>query len=272
MARAPGRAFILAVEHDITLSGHGFRLEPLTHKHVGELAAMVDAALWAGMASAMPVGEVGMMNYIEDAQALAGCYAFAVVDAVSDEVRGSTALIDHQVGARRVEIGRTFYDRAVWGRVVNPACKFLLLEHAFERLGVHRVELRADARNLRSLAAIERLGATREGPLRGYRDGQDGARVDSVGFSILAPEWAAVREGLLGRIDPLRAIAGLGGPDATALLDANGPAPLATVGASMMDAPLFEDHGADLAGEPGVRGSRRGRVPRGRLTRRRRLR
>lgn len=269
---SPARVFILRVEHDITLSGHGFRLEPLTHKHVGDLAAMVDSDLWAGMATPMPVGEVGLMNYIEDSQALDGCYAFAVVDEVSGEVRGSTALVDHQTGARRLEIGRTFYDRAVWGRVVNPVCKFLLLEHSFERLGVHRVQLRADARNARSLAAIERLGATREGTLRGFRDGQDGSRVDSVVFSILAPEWPAVREGLLARIDPLRAIAGLGGPDATALLDANGPAPLAAVGASVPDLGSVEDAGAELVGEQPTPAARRGRAPRGRLARRRRLR
>lgn len=267
LAHGPGRAFILAVEHDITLSGHGFRLEPLAQKHVGELARMVDADLWSGMATALPVGEVGMMNYIEDSQSLEGCYAFAVVDAISGEVRGSTALVDHQRGPRRVEIGRTFYDRELWGRLVNPVCKFLLLEHAFEQLDVYRVTMRADARNTRSLRAIERLGATREGTLRGYRDGQDGLRVDSVVFSILGPEWPQVREGLLDRIDPLRTIAGLGGPDATALLDANGPAPLAAVGASVE--PMLPPEDSVETSVPAAR-ARRWRAPRGRAVRRRR--
>ena len=208
LAVSPARVFILRVEHDITLSGHGFRLEPLTHKHVGDLAAMVDSDLWAGMATPMPVGEVGLMNYIEDSQALDGCYAFAVVDEVSGEVRGSTALVDHQTGARRLEIGRTFYDRAVWGRVVNPVCKFLLLEHSFERLGVHRGQLRADARNARSLAAIRRLGAQPEGVLRGHRVAFDGTRSDTAYFSILRDEWPAARAGLEGRL------AQLGGPTA----------------------------------------------------------
>ena len=249
------------MEHDRTLSGHGFRLEPLTQKHVGDLARMVDADLWAGMSTPLPEGEVGMMNYIEDSLALEGCYPFAVVDALSGEVRGSTALVAHDPAARRVEIGRTFYDRALWGRLVNPAAKFLLLEHAFEHLAVYRVALRADARNARSLAAIERLGATREGTLRGFRDGPDGTRVDSVMFSILAPEWPAVRERLLARIDPLRTIEGqLGGPQ------------LAAVGASVGEVSVADDVVLDVPGAaapaPGPRRSRvsrlrgRGRRPR----------
>lgn len=249
---ARGVFLFLAVEHDRTLSGHGFRLEPLTQKHVGDLARMVDADLWSGMSTPLPEGEVGMMNYIEDSRSLEGCYPFAVVDAISGEVRGSTALVAHDPVARRVEIGRTFYDRAVWGRLINPAAKFLLLEHAFEDLGVFRVAMRADARNSRSLAAIERLGATREGTLRGFRDGPDGSRVDSVMFSILAPEWPGVRERLLARIDPLRAIEGqLGGPQ------------LASVGASVGDVPSSDDVALDVPGAVGAgTASRRWRGPR----------
>ena len=124
----------------------------------------------------------------------------------------------------------------------------------------------------RSIAAITRLGATYEGTLRGFRLAPDGSRADSLSFSILAPEWPRVRAGLLARIDPLRAIAGLGGPDATALLDANGPAPLAVVGASVADLGSIEEAGVELVGEQPTPSARRGRAPRGRLARRRRLR
>src|SRR5690606_3717255 len=98
------------VEHDLVLEAHGFRLEPLAQQHVSDLARMVDADLWAGMSAPLPEGEVGMMNYIEDSLALPGCLPFAVVDLVDGQVRGSTALVDHHPEARRVEIGRTFYD------------------------------------------------------------------------------------------------------------------------------------------------------------------
>lgn len=147
-----------------------------------------------------------MVNYIEDTLAVPDCLAFAVIDQVSGEVRGSTAFcaLSHDQG--RTEIGRTFYDRQVWGRVINPACKFLLLEHAFTTWGLFRVSLRADSRNARSIAAITRLGATYEGTLRGFRLAPDGSRADSLSFSILEPEWPQVRAGLLARIDPLRQI------------------------------------------------------------------
>lgn len=195
------------MEHTLVLEGHGFRLEPLAVAHVGALAASVDDAMWSGMSTPTPRGELGMANYVEDTLAMPDCLAFAVIDQVSGEVRGSTAFcaLSHDQG--RVEVGRTFYDRRVWGRVINPACKFLLLEHAFSAWGLFRVALRADSRNTRSIAAITRLGATYEGTLRGYRLAPDGSRADSLSFSILEPDWPGVRAGLLARVDPLRQIA-----------------------------------------------------------------
>lgn len=194
------------MEHTLVLEGHGFRLEPLAVAHVGALAASVDEAMWSGMSTPTPRGELGMVNYVEDTLATPGCLAFAVIDQVSGEVRGSTAFcaLSHDQG--RVEIGRTFYDRQVWGRVINPVCKFLLLDHAFTSWGLFRVALRADSRNTRSIAAITRLGATYEGTLRGYRLAPDGSRADSLSFSILEPDWPEVRTKLLARIDPLRQI------------------------------------------------------------------
>ncbi len=206
MSAFPGLWFSDAVEHNLVLDGHGFRLEPLALAHVGALAAAVDEAMWSGMSTPTPRGEVGMVNYVEDTLATPDCLAFAVIDQVSGEVRGSTAFcaLSHDQG--RAEIGRTFYDRQVWGRVINPVCKFLLLEHAFSTWGLFRVSLRADSRNTRSIAAITRLGATYEGTLRGFRLAPDGSRADSLSFSILEPEWPRVRAGLLDRIDPLRRI------------------------------------------------------------------
>lgn len=194
----------IAVQHEIVLVGYGFRLEPLSQAHVGALAKIVDPTMWAGMASATPVGEVGMANYIEDALSSPDTLPFAVVDTVNGEVCGSTAFCGVDESQGRLEIGRTFYDRSLWGRVVNPACKYLLLEYAFETWGMHRVAMRADSRNQRSINAITRLGATYEGTLRGFRVAPDGSRCDSMSFSILFPDWPVVRDGLLNRIDPLR--------------------------------------------------------------------
>jgi RimJ/RimL family protein N-acetyltransferase len=116
------------------------------------------------------------------------------------EVRGSTRFYDLVPGHGRVEIGTTFYGRFWWGGVTNPACKLLLLRHAFETWGLARVALRADARNTRSCTAIRRLGATPEGVLRKHRVASDGSTGDTAYFSILDDEWPAVRAGLEDRL------------------------------------------------------------------------
>ena len=110
-----------------------------------------------------------------------------------------TALYD-PVPTVRVDVGHTVYARPVWGTEVNPACKLLLLGHAFEELGVARVGLRCDHRNTRSHQAILRLGATFEGTLRAFRKAADGTIADADYFSVTAPEWPAVRAGLEARL------------------------------------------------------------------------
>ncbi len=194
--------FYIAMQHEIVLEGYGFRLEPLSQAHVGALAEIVDPELWAGMSTPTPIGEVGMANYIEDALSASDVLPFVVIDTVNGEIVGSTAFCGVMPEQERLEIGRTFYARSMWGRVVNPACKYLLMEYAFDRWGMHRIALRVDSRNARSISAITRLGATYEGTLRGFRISPDGTRCDSMSFSILDHEWPSVRHGLLERIDP----------------------------------------------------------------------
>ncbi|GAA3224258.1 hypothetical protein GCM10010488_26540 [Oerskovia jenensis] len=198
------------MQHDVHLEGHGFRLEPLAVAHAGALAQIVDPSMWAGMSTTLPEGEVGMVNFIEDTRATRALTAFAVVDAGSGLVVGSTAFRDLSLDDRRVEIGRTFYARSTWGSLVNPVSKWLLLRHAFESWDVHRVGFRVDARNARSLAAMRRLGAYEEGVMRGHRTAPDGTRADSVCFSILAHEWAGVELGLLARITSPRIVPVIG--------------------------------------------------------------
>jgi RimJ/RimL family protein N-acetyltransferase len=118
---------------------------------------------------------------------------------------GSTSLLDINLRHKRIEIGSTWYHPSVWGTPVNPECKLLLLAHAFEVLGVNRVALVTDVRNARSQAAIAKLGAVREGICRWHMVSQGGRVRDSVQFSIIAPEWPAVRSGLLARLADLLA-------------------------------------------------------------------
>jgi len=195
------------VQHDTTLEGFGVRLVPLDESHAPALGALVDDGIWAGMSSPLPAGTDAMAGYVRDAVAAPGRLAFAVLGAGpdgasdgADVVRGSTSLYEWVPSQGRVELGSTFYAREWWGGVTNPACKYLLLRHAFEDLGVARVALRADARNSRSIGAIRRLGAVPEGVLRSHRVAPDGSRQDTAYFSILLDEWPAVRDGLLARL------------------------------------------------------------------------
>lgn len=196
------------MENDVVLEGFGLRLEPLAAQHAPALGAFVDDALWAGMSSPTPRGTSAMSAYVREAVAATGRLAWAVVGPVAPGsapdgatcVRGSTSLYEWSPAQRRVELGSTFYDRPWWGGVTNPACKYLLLRHAFEVLDVERVALRADARNARSIAAIRRLGAVPEGVLRSHRVAPDGSRGDTAYFSILSDEWPGARDGLLERL------------------------------------------------------------------------
>lgn len=187
------------MHHDLTLHGPGVTLVPLEREHASALLALVDDELWSGMTTPTPRTVDDATRWVTNAQADAGRLAFAVLGD-DGEVRGSTSFhdVEHRVG--RCEIGSTFYGRAWWGGRTNPACKLTMLTHAFETWGMHRVALRADARNTRSLAAIERIGAVHEGTLRGHRIAADGTRGDTVYYSILGDEWPAARAALAARL------------------------------------------------------------------------
>lgn len=187
--------------HDIVLAGHGVRLVPLTIEHAPALLPLLDDELWAGMTTPTPRTLADVEGYLRTALDTPDRYAFAVLDVGTGEVRGSTSYYDVAPAQQRCEIGHTFYGRQWWGGPTNPACKLLLLERAFEVWGMHRVALRADARNARSIAAMRRLGLVSEGVLRGHRVAADGSRGDTACFSVLAPEWPATRAGLLSRLE-----------------------------------------------------------------------
>lgn len=186
--------------HDLVLGSHGVRLAPLTQEHAPVLLALIDEAMWAGMTTPTPRSVADVARIIQAADDTPGRYGFAVLDAVTGDVRGSTSFYDVEHALQRCEIGHTFYGRPWWGGPTNPACKLALLTHAFEHWGMQRVALRGDSRNSRSLAAMRRLGAVPEGVLRSHRVAADGSRGDTAYFSILAPEWPSVHEGLLQRL------------------------------------------------------------------------
>jgi RimJ/RimL family protein N-acetyltransferase len=113
---------------------------------------------------------------------------------------GTTSLLEADLLDEKIHIGATLYARSCWGSAVNPEAKLLLLTECFEYARYGRVWLQTDLLNTRSQAAISRLGAVREGVARRDRRREDGTFRDTVSFSILAPEWPTVRDGLRARL------------------------------------------------------------------------
>ncbi len=116
------------------------------------------------------------------------------------DVVGTSSYLEVRAAHSGLEVGGTQYTPDVWASAVNPEAKLLLFGHAFEVLGAARVQLKCDARNVRSQQAIARLGARHEGTLRKHAVRQDGTLRDSVVFSVLAEEWPEVRAGLMARL------------------------------------------------------------------------
>ncbi|GAB3860899.1 GNAT family protein [Hymenobacter terrigena] len=120
-------------------------------------------------------------------------YPFAIVDRETGELAGSTSYYNVVEADQRLSIGYTWLGSKFQRSGLNRACKHLLLCHAFGALNCERVELETDSRNLKSRTAMARMGATEEGTLRSHRLTQGGVRRDTVIFSIIRPEWPALR-------------------------------------------------------------------------------
>jgi len=192
----------------VTLEGRVVRLEPLSHAHEAELlAAAQSEEIWRVTLDDPRTPEL-MQSYVTRAirDREAGlALPFAVRHRALDRIIGSTRYHNVAHSDRGLEVGFTWYAPEFWRTAVNTECKYLLLTHAFEKLGCIRVELKTDARNSRSRAAILRLGAREEGTLRSKVIMRDGHRRDSVHFSILDHEWPSVKlrlEGMLANVRP----------------------------------------------------------------------
>jgi len=184
----------------VTLTGSVVRLEPLSEKHVPDLTvAAHDERIWRYMLYVYPDTEEKMLAWVRDIlarQAAGTDLAFAVIHLAIGRAIGATRYLEIRPEHRGLEIGGTWCATEFQRTAVNTECKYLLLKHAFEVLGCIRVQFKTDARNLRSLRAIERLGAAREGVLRNHYILEDGGYRDSVYFSILDREWPKIKERL----------------------------------------------------------------------------
>ncbi len=182
------------------LRDRNVRLEPLGLEHApGLAAAAADGELWKLRITSVPEPQ-DTRAYIETAlegRAQGHRFAFAVLDDTSGQVLGSTSFHDILPAVRRVEIGYTWYRQSVQRTHVNTTAKLLMMGHAFDQLACHVVGWRTDNFNFASQRAIERLGARKDGVIRGHALRRDGTIRDTVMYSMRSGEWPEARAQLL---------------------------------------------------------------------------
>jgi len=177
----------------ITLALHGIRLEPLAPHHAeGLRAAASDGQLWQLRVTSVPEPDQVEQYIFKAIEMRPSRFAFAVIDVASGAVLGSTSYHDVLPEIGRLEIGYTWYGKRCQRSHVNTTCKLLLLAHAFETLDCALVGLRTDNFNHASQAAIERLGAKKDGVLRHHALRRDGTVRDTVMYSIARGEWPEI--------------------------------------------------------------------------------
>ncbi len=184
----------------LVMRHNGVRLEPLalSHEH-GLRAAAADGELWKLRITSVPEPHE-TRAYIETALKMredGHRFAFAVVDDATGTVLGTTSYHDILPAVKRVEIGWTWYRKSVQRSHVNTIAKLLMMGHAFDQLGCNVVGWRTDNYNFASQRAIERLGAKKDGVIRGHALRRDGTIRDTVMYSMRSGEWPEARAQLL---------------------------------------------------------------------------
>lgn len=196
----------MMVVEPVILTGQHVRLEPMMEAHIPALAEIgAGQPFWRFMLYGDIETEEDMRKWVADIleRATHGTdVPFVAVHLTAGRAAGATRYMNISPKDHGLEIGGTWYGPAFQHTVVNTECKYLMLEHAFEKLKAIRVQFKTDLRNERSQRAIERIGAVKEGVLRNHMIRPDGTYRDSVFYSILDVEWPAVKarlERLLGR-------------------------------------------------------------------------
>ena len=183
----------------VTLRGASVRLEPLDHRHCGDLIeAVKDGELCRLWYTSIPAPEQreAEIDRRRGLQAAGSMLPFAVIDAATGKAVGMTTYMNVDAAHKRVEIGSTWYRRSAQRTPINTQCKLLLLTHVFESLGCIAVEFRTHFFNHASRRGIERLGARLDGILRSHQRASDGTLRDTCVYSIIASEWPTVKSHL----------------------------------------------------------------------------
>ncbi len=191
----------------VTLTGSFVRLEPIEDRHAVGLAAAAAENRESYGFTGVPDGVDEALRYVATAHETLDWVAFATLRLSDGQVVGTTRFLTIQYWAadsrlpESCEIGGTWLAASAQRSMVNTEAKLLMLTHAFETWGCVRVQLKTDARNERSRAAIERIGARFEGVLRSFQPAQPGPGPrDTAMFSIVSEEWSAVKAGLQARL------------------------------------------------------------------------
>lgn len=189
--------------NQVFLQGQVIRLEPLVPTHETELLKISrDAQIWRCLTSDAGSPDA-MLDYVNASlrDHLSGTALPFVVRAASDgRAIGMTRLKSMSRENRKAIVG-SWFAQSAWGSGANTESKLLLLQHAFESLNCLRIEFHTDSRNLRSRAALVKMGAVEEGTLRSHLITTDGHRRDTVVFSVLDKEWPDVKRRLVSRLD-----------------------------------------------------------------------
>jgi RimJ/RimL family protein N-acetyltransferase len=182
----------------VNLAGNIVRLEPLNEMHIPALVhAGRDPTLWKYMLYGDLTNEKSMTAWVLEMlrrQQAGTDLPFAVFHIASECTIGATRFLEMRPSHRSLEIGGTWLAQEFHGSGVNIECKYMMLKYAFEAMNCIRVQFKVDARNERSIRAIERLGAVREGVIRNHLILQDGTLRDSIYFSTLDREWATTKK------------------------------------------------------------------------------
>ena len=184
-----------------TLSSNGIILKPLMLTHANDLAeACQDGELWKINETSVPEPDK-VIDYINTAHSMPDRQAFVVINELTGKAIGSTSFHDILPLVKRLEIGYTWYAKSYWQTHVNTTCKLMLLTYIFETLEYETVGWRTDIGNHRSQAAIERLGAKKDGVIRGNRVRRDGIISDTVMYSLVKSEWPKVKTELTNKLN-----------------------------------------------------------------------
>jgi N-acetyltransferase len=184
-----------------TLENEKIKMIPLEVHHSAALLEANDPEIWRFMLSGITTLEQ-MEQWVTAAirlQEQQTALPFAVVLKEQNRIIGSTRLFEINLSQKSCELGSTWYSQDHQRSFVNSSCKYLILRYCFEELGMLRVQLKTDERNLRSQKAIERLGAVKEGVLRKERILSDGYVRNAVLYSIVDEEWPSVKAGFVLR-------------------------------------------------------------------------